>query len=153
MPSCAPVDRVPEARDDRRLAGRDRASGAASTRPGCAESANPWLPSCRLLPPLQGWVRSSAWGLALLVEQEHHGAGRRIMEAFLTLCERAIDHYRASICRTDRGSADLKSDRAITRSGRNLLPHRDPVIRSGSRATTSSAVATRSLAAPHFYGR
>src|SRR5207253_1626741 len=40
-----------------------------------------------------------------------------------------------------------KPARASTRSGRNFLPHHEPMIRSGSRATTSSAVTTRSLAA------
>jgi hypothetical protein len=37
--------------------------------------------------------------------------------------------------------------RAATRSGRNFFPHHEPMIRSGLRATTSSTVTTRSLAA------
>ena len=47
-----------------------------------------------------------------------------------------------------RGRVRSKPGRAITRSGRNFLPHHEPMIRSGSRAITSSIVTTRSLAAP-----
>src|SRR5215472_1707392 len=36
----------------------------------------------------------------------------------------------------------------MTLSGRNFLPHHEPMIRSGSRAITSSTATTRSLAAP-----
>jgi CO/xanthine dehydrogenase Mo-binding subunit len=37
---------------------------------------------------------------------------------------------------------------ARTRSGRSFFPHYEPMIKSGSRAITSSAVTTRSSAAP-----
>jgi DNA end-binding protein Ku len=40
-----------------------------------------------------------------------------------------------------------KPFRATTRSGLNFLPHHEPMIRSGSRAITSSGVTMRSLAA------
>ena len=40
-----------------------------------------------------------------------------------------------------------KPGRRRTRSSRNLLPHHEPMIRSGRRATTSSAVTIRPLAA------
>jgi len=56
----------------------------------------------------------------------------------------------ATLSRTHPGAARPEFGRRQAapspRSGRNFLPHHEPMIRSGSRATTSSMLTTRSLA-------
>ena len=85
---------------------------------------------------------------------------RRLLDDFLKTGEAIGQRSGAGL--QDQGRFDLymsrcgttgictKPGRVATRSVRDFLPHHEPMITWGSRATTSSTVITRSLDVPRF---